>query len=285
MCYNAAMAFDLRGSRAFVTGASSGIGVSLAHQLAQLGAHVILVARRQDKLAEVATDIGKRHGTETTVVAADLGKPEQRQRAWAEATAGGPIDILINNAGFGHHRPFAAVAAQRDRDMLALNIDAVVELTHWFIDQVPSPAKAPGNQRGYILNVASVAAYQPVPNMATYAASKAFVHHWSSALHVELAPQHIAVCSLNPGGTHTDFHRVAGAGGYGKLADMSMLSADQVAAIGVRAMLRGQADVVPGLINKMTCFMVRLAPRSLAAKTAQWVMGRTKTDQLPPTAG
>lgn len=282
LCYNRGMPTDLKGYRAAVTGASGGIGAALAAEAARLGADVVLIARRRSQLQEVADRLQTQFRVTATVVVADLSDPDQRRRAWHEATAGGPVHMLVNNAGFGHHRPFATVPPQRDRDLLELNIHAVVELTHWFIDHV-SDVDRERTMRAYLLNVASIAAYQPVPNMATYAASKAFVHQWSTALHMELASRNIMVCALNPGGTRTDFHRMAGAGRYGAIADLSMLNAERVAAIGVRALLRGQPDVVPGLLNKVSCFMVRLAPRKLVAWAAGWVLGTPKTDELPPT--
>ncbi|MBK9069893.1 MAG: SDR family oxidoreductase [Myxococcales bacterium] len=276
------MAISINGYRAFITGASGGIGAAIADELARQGVQLVLVARRRDALEAVAQDLRARHGAVVSTLTADLGVVEERRRTWDEAIASGPIDMLVNNAGFGHHRPFAAVDAGRDQQMLALNIEAVVDLAHWFVDHkiASDPAHA---RRAYILNVASVAAYQPVPNMATYAASKAFVHQWSRALHLELATKNIAVCSLNPGGTHTDFHRMAGAGSYGRLARMSMMGAPEVATIGVRALLRGRPVVVPGLANKLSCWLVSLAPRGLAAQSARWVMGTPKTEQLPPT--
>lgn len=278
------MTSSVEGYRAFITGASGGIGAAIAEELARRGVQLVLVARRQDALVAVAQGLRERHRAAVSTIAADLGVALERRRAWDEALAAGPLDMLINNAGFGHHRPFAEVDAVRDGHMLALNIGAVVDLAHWFVDHkfACDPAHA---RRAYLLNVASLAAYQPVPNMATYAASKAFVHQWSRALHLELAPKNISVCSLNPGGTHTDFHRLAGAGSYGRLARMSMMGAPEVATIGVRALLRGRPAVVPGLANKLSCWLGRLTPAGLAARSARWLMGAPKAERLPPTTG
>jgi len=256
-----------------VTGASSGIGAAIARELAARGAELVITARRVDRLEALAAEITAAHGVAVEVVAGDLGAHGGEARVWEQAIARGPIDVLINNAGFGHFRPFAEVSAERDVEMLELNVRSLVALTHRFVAQ-----KRP---RGWILNVASIAAYQSVPYFATYAASKAFVRNFSEALHYELERDGITVTCLCPGGTHTEFHGVAGAGDYGAIANASMLGADQVASIGVRAMLRGKKTVVSGVMNKLSCFFVRFVPRGIASRVAVWVTGRPKTAALP----
>ena len=262
------MAGELRGKRALVTGASSGIGAAIARELAARGASLVITARRRDRLEALAAEL---KGAE--VVVADLGAPGGEAAVWDAATKRGSIDILINNAGFGHFRPFADVSPERDVEMLELNVRSLVALAHRFVAQ--------GVREGWMLNVASIAAYQSVPYFATYAASKAFVRNFSEALHYELKPRRIKVTCLCPGGTHTEFHGVAGAGDYGAIANASMLSAEKVAAIGVRAMLRGKKTVVSGVMNKLSCFFVRFVPRGVASRAAVWVTGRPKTAQLP----
>ncbi len=269
------MAGELTGRRALVTGASSGIGAACARLLAARGATLVITARRKDRLDALAAEL-RAAGTTVDVVVADLGAPGGEAALWA-AAATRPIDVLVNNAGFGHFRPFADVSPERDVEMLQLNIGSLVALTHRFVEA----RRADKADRGWILNVASIAAYQSVPFFATYAASKAFVRNFSEALHHELRPSGIGVTCLAPGGTHTEFHGVAGAGVYGKLANASMLSAEAVAAIGVRAMLRGKKTVVPGVMNKLSCFFVRFVPRGVASRLAVWVTGRPKTAQLP----
>jgi short-subunit dehydrogenase len=264
---------DLSGKRALVTGASSGIGASVARELAARGCHLAITARRVDRLETLAAELRKAHPIEVVVIGGDLGAPGGEERVWRTATDGGPIDVLVNNAGFGHFRPFADVAPERDLEMLQLNVASLVALTHRFVAQDLS--------RGWILNVASIAAYQSVPYFASYAASKAFVRNFSEALHYELRARGTTVTCLCPGGTHTEFHGVAGAGDYGAIANASMLSAEKVAAIGVRAMLRGRKTVVSGVMNKLSCFFVRFVPRGLASRAAVWLTGRPKTAQLP----
>jgi short-subunit dehydrogenase len=266
--------------RALVTGASSGIGAAIARRLAARGAGLVLTARREELLTALAAEL-RAAGTTVEVVVADLGVAGATDALWRAATAGGPIDILINNAGFGHLRPFGEVDLGRERELLQLNIVSLVELTHHY---VTSHATRRSGRRGHVMNVSSIAAWQAVPWFATYASSKGFVRDFSEAIHYELAGKGIAVTCLCPGGTRTDFHAGAGAGNYGALANISMLSAERVAEIGVRAMLRGKKTVVTGLLNKIACFFTGLAPRGLASRASTFVMGGERHGQLPPRA-
>jgi uncharacterized protein len=256
---------DLRGLRALVTGASSGIGAAIARELAGLGVKLVLTARREDALRATAEACG---GAE--VVAGDLGKPGGAAAVWTAATAGGAIDILVNNAGFGALAPFAGSEWARDAEMMQLNIASLVELARTFLAQ-PPPAG-----RRYLLNVSSIGAYQAVPNMALYAASKAFVRDFTEALHDELAGTPVSATALCPGGTRTTFHDVAGAGNYGWLARSSMLSAEAVARHGVRAMASRKRIAIPGVMNKLSCWGVRLVPRRFASWLARRLMGRPR---------
>jgi uncharacterized protein len=265
--------------RALVTGASSGIGAAVARSLAARGADLVLTARRGDLLAQLAAELRTRDGVTVDVIEADLGQPGVTDDVWRAATDSRPIDILVNNAGFGHLRPFGEVPLVRERELLQVNVIALVELTHHFVT-----AHRPG-RRAYVLNVASIAAWQAVPWFAAYASSKAYVRDFSEAIHYELAPRGIGVTCLCPGGTRTDFHALAGSGNYGWLANASMLSAERVAEIGVRAMLRGKKTVVTGLLNKIACFLTSLAPRGLASRASVLVMGGERHGQLPPRTG
>ena len=257
---------DLAGLRALVTGASSGIGAAIARELAGRGVDLVLTARRKDALDRVAASCP---GVRIDVVAADLGKPGGGSAVWAAATAAGPVDILVNNAGFGYLSPFADAAWERDAEMIQLNMTSLVELTRRFLE-------AGRERRGYVLNIASIGAYQAVPNMALYAATKAFVRDFTEALHDELAGSPRSATCVCPGGTHTDFHAVAGAGNYGWLARSSMKSAEAVAAFSVRAMVRRRRIAIPGIMNKLSCWGVRLIPRRLASWIARRIMGRPR---------
>jgi short-subunit dehydrogenase len=210
------------------------------------------------------------------IVTADLGTPGGGSAVWRAATAGGAIDILVNNAGFGAFRPFADIDWARDAEMIQLNITSLVELSKGFVQSA---------RRGYLLNIASIAAYQSVPNMALYAASKAFVRNFTEGLHDELAGSELSATCLCPGGTQTAFHAAAGAGNYGWIANASMMSAEAVARIGVAAMLRRRRTVIPGLLNKLSCWGVRLVPRWFASWLSRRLLGRPRPGALPPRTG
>lgn len=257
---------ELSGLRALVTGGSSGIGAAIARVLAARGCNLVLAARRVDALTQVAATCS---GVAVEVVPSDLGSRGGAATLWATATAAGDVDILVNNAGFGTFRNFAAVDWVRDAEMLEVNVMSLVELSKHFV-------AARAGKRGYLLNVASIAAYQSVPNMATYAASKAFVRNFTEALHDELRGSDVSATCVCPGGTRTAFHRAAGAGDYSWLANATMMSAEAVATVAVRAMLARKRTVIPGLMNTLSCFGVRLVPRQFASWLAQRVLGKPK---------
>jgi len=266
---------ELAGHRALVTGASSGIGADIARSLAARGADLVVSARRADRLEALAAELRAAHGVAVDVVPADLGVPGAAAALWAAATAARPVDLLVNNAGFGHFRPFADVDVARDTEMLQLNVGSVVDLCHRLV------ASLPAGGPGWILNVASIAAWQAAPNFATYGASKAFVRSFSEALHYELKPRGIKVTCLAPGGTHTEFHGIAGAGDYGAIARASMLPSEVVAEKGVRALLRGKKTLVTGVLNKIACFLTGLSPRGISSRASIVILGAPKTAALP----
>ncbi len=274
--------------RALVTGASSGIGEAMARQLAADGVALVLTARREAALDAVAASL--RTLVPVDVVVADLGQPGAAAMLWQKARAGGAVDILINNAGFGYFRPFAAADADdaRDQELLMLNVGSLVALCKAFVREGEGQAVA--DRRRHILNIASIAAYQSVPRMALYASSKAMVRNFSEALHDELRHTATRVTCVCPGGTKTAFHAAAGAGDYGKIANTSMMSAEAVAQLALAAMWKGKRTAIPGLVNKLSCFGVRLVPRFFASMTASWVLGQPKAGalparQLPPGSG
>ncbi len=256
---------DLDGLRSLVTGASSGIGAAIARELHARGARLVLTARRHAQLDALAKELG---GAE--VIVGDLGQSGGAAAVWA-AAAKQPVDVLVNNAGFGYFRPFGAIEWAREAELVQLNITSLVELSRRFVDQ-------PGAK--YLVNVASIGAYQSVPNMALYAASKAFVRNFTEALHDEQRGRCRVTC-ICPGGTKTDFHAMAGAGDYSLIANLSMMSAEKVAQISVRAMLRGKRTVIPGFMNKLSCWGVRLVPRSVASWMSRRVLGKPRPGELP----
>ena len=256
------------GKRALVTGASSGIGAAIARELASLGVDLVLTARRRDALDAVAATC---RGVKVDIVTADLGKPDAARALWADATAGGPVDILINNAGFGYFRRFDEVDWARDAELVQLNMTSLVALARCFVD-----ARKAGTAPAYMVNIASTGAYQAVPNMALYAASKAFVRNFSEALHDEHRGTPLSVTCICPGGTETAFHAASGGGDYSWIANASTKSAQFVAHAAIRAMLRGKRTVVPGLFNKLSCFGVRFVTRQFASRIATQVLGKPR---------
>lgn len=276
---------ELTGKRALITGASSGIGAAIARTLARLGVDLVLTGRRRDALAKVAAECAA-YGVRTDTITIDLGVPGAAATLWNAARTSGAVDILINNAGFGYFRPFAGADWARDSELLQLNIASLVELARRFVGEQIGPAAAKPEavapvSAAYLVNISSIGAYQSVPNMAVYASSKAFVRNFSEALHDELRATHVRVTCVCPGGTETNFHAAAGAGNYGWIANASMMSADDVAQIAVDAMRKGKRTVVPGLINKLAAWSVRLVSRRVAAWMSSRVLGRPRATSLP----
>lgn len=249
-----------------VTGASSGIGTALAQLLAaQEQQTLVLVARREDKLIALAQQLKSGHGLAVEVIALDLEQPGAAQRLIdAVASRGLAIDTLINNAGFGINSAFADAPLDRVQGMMQLNIVALTELCH---------AVLPGmraRRRGRIMNLASVAAFQPCPSFAVYGATKAYVLMFSEALAAEEKKNGIHVTAVCPGATRTEFHDVAGT--HGALGIKVMDSAETVARSGLKAVISGRPMIVTGLMNKPLPFMIRLLPRSLVTWFAGMLM-------------
>jgi short-subunit dehydrogenase len=263
---------DPGGMRALVTGASSGIGAAIAKDLARRGVNLVLTARRKAALETVAAACT---GVKVDLVIADLGTAGGARTVWDGAS---DVDILINNAGFGYFRPFVETDWARDAEMVQLNMTSLVELSKRFV-------AARAGKRGYLVNIASIGAYQSVPNMALYAASKAFVRNFTEGVHDELRGSELSATCICPGGTKTAFHEAAGAGNYGWLANASMMTAEEVAAITVRAMLARRRTVIPGFMNKVSCFSVRLVPRRFASWISRRVLGKPRPGELPARTG
>ncbi|HEY0481453.1 MAG TPA: SDR family oxidoreductase [Kofleriaceae bacterium] len=268
---------ELTGKRALVTGASGGIGAAIARELADLGVDLVVTGRRREPLDALAADCTAR-GVRVDIVVTDLGLPGAASALWTAARASGSIDLLINNAGFGYFRPFAAADWARDAELLQVNITSLVELSRRFVDDRRTGF---AHDAAYLVNIASIGAYQSVPHMAVYASSKAFVRNFTEALHDELRGSPIRATCVCPGGTRTGFHDAAGAGNYGWLANATMMSAEAVARITVRAMRRGTRNVVPGLANKLACWSVRLVSRRVASWLAARVLGKPRAAALP----
>jgi short-subunit dehydrogenase len=242
---------------ALITGASAGLGVEFARQLSKRGHRLVLVARRMERLEQLAKELGN-----ARAVAIDLSKATAAVKLMADLEAAGEqVEILVNNAGFGLIGRFAELDSKRLRQMIDLNVGALTDLCR---------AIAPGmirRKRGAILNVASTAAFQPGPKMAVYFATKAYVLHFTEALHEELKPHGIHVSCLCPGPTRTEFGEVAGFGGSG-MFDRVAMEAPEVVAAGLAGLDKNHAVVVPGWMNKVTAASARFAPRSVVRKIA-----------------
>jgi short-subunit dehydrogenase len=243
---------------AVVTGASSGLGALFAEQLAQRGLPVILTGRDQARLEQVRQRIQQRApGVDVELVVGDLASQAGTDDLIA-VLSGRVIDVLVNNAGFGTYGPLREVDADRDHDLVAVNVDALVRLTH---------AVLPGmldRRRGGILNVASTIAFQPAPYQATYGASKAFVLSFSQALWAETRGSGVTVSALCPGPTRTGFVDALGADVSNVAIYKNLASPEPVVAAGLRALDRGRPVVVPGWRNWLLANVGRLTPGWMA---------------------
>jgi short-subunit dehydrogenase len=255
-----------------VTGASSGIGAELARHIAELGHGVILAARRKERLDELAEDLRTTHRVDVRVVAVDLGTHEGRAELLAQISASGRDVVgLCNNAGFGSYGRLRELDPEREAEMVELNVVALHELTLALLPRLLDRGA------GAILNVASVAAFQPVPNMATYAASKAFVQTFSEAVHAELAGTGVSCTTLCPGPVPTEFGETSGADdALSALPGAVTLPPADVATAAVRGMLRGKRTVVPGLATKAMATGGRLVPRTVLLPAARLVTGSAR---------
>jgi len=256
----------LRDRWALVTGASSGLGLGFAGELASRGAHLVLVARRQDRLLALAQELRSRFGRQVEPIAMDLAAESAPVELHGRLKAAGRnIDVLINNAGLGLYGPFMDIPWERERGMLQLDIVTLVHLTRLFVPDMVA------RRFGFVLQVSSIGAFQPTPLYASYSAAKAFVLSHGEALNYELRGTGVSCTVLSPGVTATEFLEVSGQRATFYQRRMMMQSAD-VTRIGVEAMLRGKPSVVPGLMNALTAFGTRFMPRRLAAAIAYRTM-------------
>jgi hypothetical protein len=245
---------------ALITGASAGLGAELAKLCAAGGYDVVLVARSAKRLAEMADGLARAHGVEARPLVADLALPAAPAEIFAQVSAT-PVDILINNAGFGVRGAFAETDWEAESRLLQVNVAALTHLTKLFL---------PGMVRrrsGRILNVASTAAFVPGPFMAMYYASKAFVLSFSEAVANEVQGTGVTVTALCPGPTRTEFAEAAGITDS-KLFHGPAMEAADVARIGYQAMMTGKVSVVAGARNRWLMRGARLIPRQWAARQA-----------------
>ncbi|HEX8240149.1 MAG TPA: SDR family oxidoreductase [Allosphingosinicella sp.] len=244
-----------------ITGASAGLGVHFARQCRERGDSLVLVARRKDRLEALAAELGS-----SNVIAADLAQPGAPARLLAEvAGLGLEVDTLINNAGFGAAGAFVEAPAERLLEMIDLNVQSLTELC-----RLALPAMIE-RRRGFILNVASTAAFQAGPWSAVYYATKAYVLSLSEALHEESKGRGVHVTALCPGPTATEFFEVAGSPN-GRLAKMAT-DPKAVVAAGLAGLARNKPIVVPGIMNKMTSQAGRVLPRKVLRRAVAALKG------------
>ncbi len=256
----AKMQKEWQGKWALVTGASAGIGVALARRLAAGGTHLVLTARRRDRLDEFAAELSAKHQIRSEVIVADLAEPGAPEKIYAETRQKGiEIDLLINNAGFGQYGELITVETQRLLDMVQVNCVAVVHLTRLYLADMVAQG------RGDVLIVASTASFQAVPYISTYAATKAFDLFFAEGLAEEMKPHGIRVCALCPGSTESEFHAVAG---QEKFTMKHQETAEKVARTGLQALAAGKSYVISGVGNYLGAQSQRLVPRRLVTKVA-----------------
>ncbi len=249
-----------------ITGASSGIGYELGKLFAADGANLVLVARNERRLNEIASDLAQTYGVRVTVLAKDLSDPASPDEIFTALQAQSiDVDVLVNNAGFGTYGPFVQIDWAEELSMLQVNVVSLTHLTKLFLPGMIA------RRSGRILNVGSTGSFAPGPLMAAYCATKAYVLSLSEAISEEVRGTGVSVTALCPGVTRTGFQARANVE-HIQLTSGSMMSARQVAEAGYRALLRGQAIVVPGFLNQLQTFAVRIAPRSLARRIAHRMM-------------
>lgn len=252
---------------AFITGATSGIGLAMAKQLAMQGYGLILHGRNVQKLAELKAELSNVH----FIIAADLSDKAKVEQVIAELDNFKPsIDIAINNAGFGLFGKHSDKLESEIEAMLALNISALTKLSSYFSNRMAAYGS------GHILNVASTAAYQPQPYFAAYAATKAYVSSFTEALAVEMKPKGVILTCLSPGRTDTAFFTFDGKdtakGGKGTFAAKHRASPEVIAQLGLAAMFKGKMREIPMLENKIFVFLNRILPRTTIIKIYQNAM-------------
>jgi short-subunit dehydrogenase len=253
-----------------ITGASAGLGVSFAEQYATTHEALVLVARRRERLEELATRLRADHGVEVKVVSVDLMEPGSCEAVLAAVDeAGWATDILVNNAGFGANGDFHELALDRNLGQIRLNIEALTHLCGLFLPRMVAAG------RGRILNVASTAAFQPGPGMAVYCATKSYVLSFSEAIAQELAGTGVTVTAYCPGPVHTEFAKIA-RNDATMLFRANVAGPDEVVRDAIDATSAGKVVAVHGWVNTATSTIVRFLPKSAVRRIAAKVLERTE---------
>ena len=248
---------------ALVTGASDGIGLEFSDILAARGYDLVLVARREDKLNEVSAKLSEKYGINCTAMAADLSVPQAAQTLFQRTCEQNlQIDFLVNNAGLLHNGVFTELSLAEQERMITVNVLALTSLSHLYANDMAT------RKKGYILNLASLAAWMAIPNQNVYAATKAYVLSFTQALADEMkaANNGVVVSALCPGYTATKMMDNPDQGAKLRIAPNMMMSAKDVAEAGIKGCLAGKSAVVPGVANKMTAAITRLFSKTLLTK-------------------
>ena len=243
---------------ALITGASKGIGRAIAESLARSGYHLLLAARSEEELQQLSELLKEAYKIEVFYLSIDLSVEHAAEQvaAWCKSQVPS-LSILINNAGYGLWGDFDQLTLHAQMNMLKLNIDVVVELTHHLLPLLKQQTQA------HVLNISSTAAYQAVPTLSLYAASKTFILSYSRALRYELKDSAVSVSCLCPGPTATGFSSRAGMDALADLAEKFNMSPENVAEIGLKGMFNKKAEIIPGFLNKVSVFGTRILPKSL----------------------
>ena len=251
---------------AVVTGSSSGMGMEFAKLLAKQGYNLVLVARRTERLEQLQKEILQANTIDIHVVSLDLSLPDSPDKLLAYAQINGlKVSVLINNAGFGAYGEFLNVPIEKTMEMLQLNMVTLTKLTYLFGNEMKK------NGLGYILQVASLGAFQPSPYFSAYSATKAYVMLFSEAVDFEWKGSNVSITTLYPGATKTEFFDVA-QNKLSPLVKTTLMTAEQVASIALKAMFNRERSIIPGIINKLSAFMTRFAPRDFATWSAARLM-------------
>jgi hypothetical protein len=260
-----------RGKWAVLTGASAGIGLAFAAELAAGGTNLVLTARRRERLEELASELTGKHAIKTEICVADLAQPSGPDEIFAFTQGKGiDVDLLINNAGFGAYGEFESSELTRQLEMVQVNIAAVVHLSHLYLPRMVT------RRRGDILILASTAAFQAVPYLTTYAATKSFDLLFAEGLAEEVAQYGIRVCALCPGSTESEFSMVAG---QPKRILRKRETAEKVAHTGLKALASGRSYVISGLKNYVGAHSQRLLPRRMVTRVVAKAFGPKSGEQ------
>ncbi len=255
-----------------ITGASSGIGYELAKIFAKEKYNLVIVARNKIVLEQVKNELEKKHNINIKSIVKDLSEPNSSQEIIEEINKDKiEINILINNAGFGTFGEFTNLSFEKQKSLLEVNVRTLIELSYYFIKEMKK------RKEGKILNVASIAAYEPGPYMAMYYASKAFVLSFTESMHKELKPYGISVSALCPGPTETNFEKEAKMDKSKMFKVLLVSKKEKVAYKGYKALMKNKVITIPGLSNKIVVFSSRILPKSVIRNVSSYInIGKVK---------